>query len=97
MLAVERQRQILERVRRDGTVRTAELAKEFEVTEQTIRRDLDYLGRRGHVRRTHGGAMDASAPLGELSQSEREARKLEEKIAKHTQLATAGVVPRDAA
>jgi DeoR/GlpR family transcriptional regulator of sugar metabolism len=80
MLAAERQRQILDRVRRDGTVRTAELAKDFAVTEETIRRDLDYLGRRGHVRRTHGGAMDASAPLGELSQSEREARKLEEKI-----------------
>ena len=81
MLAAERQRQILDRVRRDGTVRTAELAKEFEVTEETIRRDLDYLGRRGHVRRTHGGAMDASAPLGELSQSERESRKLNEKVA----------------
>jgi DeoR/GlpR family transcriptional regulator of sugar metabolism len=81
MLAIERQRQILERIRRDGTVRTAELARDFEVTEETIRRDLDYLGRRGHVRRTHGGAMDASAPLGELSQSERESRKLGEKVA----------------
>ncbi len=80
MLAAERQRQILDRVRRDGTVRTAELSKAFEVTEETIRRDLDYLGRRGHVRRTHGGAMDASAPLGELSQTEREARKSEEKL-----------------
>lgn len=81
MLAAERQRQILDRLRRDGIVRTAELAQDFEVAEETIRRDLDYLGRRGHVRRMHGGAMDPSASLGELSQSEREARNLDEKIA----------------
>ena len=80
MLAAERQRQILERVRRDGTVRTTDLARDFVVTEETIRRDLDLLGRRGHLRRTHGGAMDATAPLGELSQSERESRQLDEKI-----------------
>lgn len=80
MLAAERQRQILDRLRRDGTVRTTELAKDYSVTEETIRRDLDYLARRGQVRRTHGGAMDASASLDELSQSEREARNLEEKI-----------------
>lgn len=81
MLAAERQRQILDRLRRDGIVRTAELAQDFAVAEETIRRDLDYLGRRGHVRRTHGGAMDPGASLGELSQSEREARNLDEKIA----------------
>lgn len=81
MLAAERQRKILERVRRDGTVRTTDLARDFVVTEETIRRDLDLLGRRGHLRRTHGGAMDATAPLGELSQSERESRQLDEKIA----------------
>jgi len=81
MLAAERQRQILERVRRDGTVRTTDLARDFTVTEETIRRDLDLLGRRGHLRRTHGGAMDATAPLGELSQQERESRQLEEKVA----------------
>ncbi|TAE76161.1 MAG: DeoR/GlpR transcriptional regulator [Verrucomicrobia bacterium] len=81
MLAAERQRQILDRVRHDGTVRTADLARDFAVTEETIRRDLDYLGRRGHLRRTHGGAMDVTMPLGELSQSEREARHLEEKVA----------------
>ncbi|WP_193213279.1 DeoR/GlpR family DNA-binding transcription regulator [Luteolibacter marinus] len=81
MLAAERQRQILDRVRRDGNVRTAELAKDLAVTEETIRRDLDFLARRGHVRRSHGGAMDASAPIGELSQSEREGRHLEQKFA----------------
>lgn len=81
MLAVERQHRILEIARRDGTVRTTGLAADFEVTEETIRRDLDHLTRRGQLRRTHGGAMDIAASMGELSQSERETRQLEEKRA----------------
>ena len=81
MLAAERQRRILELARKNGTVRTTELAGDFEVTEETIRRDLDFLARVGHLRRTHGGAMDSAVALGELSQSEREARQLEEKVA----------------
>ncbi len=81
MLAAERQRRILELARKNGTVRTTELAGDFEVTEETIRRDLDFLARVGHLRRTHGGAMDSTVALGELSQSEREARQLEEKLA----------------
>lgn len=81
MLAAERQRRILELARKNGTVRTTELAGDFEVTEETIRRDLDFLARVGHLRRTHGGAMDSTVALGELSQSEREGRQLEEKVA----------------
>jgi len=81
MLPAERQSRILKLARRDGTVRTIDLAKEFEVAEETIRRDLDLLARLGHLRRTHGGAMDTSAPLAELPYSERQARQLDEKIA----------------
>ena len=80
MIAAERQRRILDLARREGTVRTTQLAQDFNVTEETIRRDLDFFARKGHLRRTHGGAMDASVALGELPQSERETRQLEEKI-----------------
>ncbi|ACL63190.1 transcriptional regulator, DeoR family (plasmid) [Methylobacterium nodulans ORS 2060] len=46
---------------RDGRVRsTAELALQFGVSEMTLRRDLDHLGRRGLVRRVHGGARAAA-------------------------------------
>jgi len=81
MLAAERQRRLLELARKDRTVRTTDLARDFKVTEETIRRDLDFLSRLGHLRRTHGGAMDAAISLGELSQTEREARQAEEKLA----------------
>ncbi|BCU78735.1 DeoR/GlpR family DNA-binding transcription regulator [Luteolibacter sp. LG18] len=80
MLPVERQNRILKLARRDGTVRTIDLAKDFDVAEETIRRDLDFLSRRGHLKRTHGGAMDNSGPLAELPYSEREARQLNEKV-----------------
>ncbi len=88
MLAAERQRRLLDLARKNGTVRTTELAGDFGVTEETIRRDLDFLARMGHVRRTHGGAMDATVSLGELSHSEREARQLEEKVAIGREAAT---------
>lgn len=88
MLAAERQRRLLDLARKNGTVRTTDLAADFNVTEETIRRDLDFLARLGHLRRTHGGAMDTTVTLGELSQSEREARQLEEKIAIGREAAT---------
>ncbi len=79
MLAIERQRRILERAKRERTVRTQELAAVLKVTEETVRRDLDSLSRQGLLRRTHGGAADISIILDELSQSDRETRQAEEK------------------
>lgn len=79
MLAIERQRKILETARKNGTVRTQELASNLNVTEETVRRDLDALSRQGLLRRTHGGAADISMVFHEYSQNEREARQAEEK------------------
>jgi len=80
MIAAERHKKILDMARREGAVRTTELARDFVVTEETIRRDLDLLTRRGRLRRIHGGAMDASAALEELPHIERQSRQLQEKI-----------------
>lgn len=79
MLAIERHRRILERVKQKRTVRTQELAALLKVTEETVRRDLDALSRQGLLRRTHGGAADVSIMLDELSQSDRETRQSDEK------------------
>lgn len=81
MLAIERQRRILEAAKRERTVRTQELAAILKVTEETVRRDLDALSRQGLLRRTHGGAADISIMLDELSQSDRETRQADEKTA----------------
>jgi len=56
VLAVERRLKVLERVAADQAVEVSSLAREFQVSEMTIRRDLGRLERDGFVRRTYGGA-----------------------------------------
>jgi DeoR/GlpR family transcriptional regulator of sugar metabolism len=59
MLAQQRQQAILERVRRNGGVRVADLVRELGVSDMTIRRDLEVLAERGLVEKVHGGATIA--------------------------------------
>ncbi len=55
--AVDRLAQIEHRVRVDGRVKVADLAVELDVSEMTIRRDLDLLAEQGLVQRIRGGAV----------------------------------------
>jgi DeoR/GlpR family transcriptional regulator of sugar metabolism len=57
----ERHERILHRLGSDVAVRISALAAEFQVTTETIRRDLDELAHRGLISRTYGGA--APRPL----------------------------------
>lgn len=57
MYPQERQQAIVEIVRTAERVAVSELAERFEVTSETIRRDLEILDRRGILRRVHGGAV----------------------------------------
>jgi DeoR family transcriptional regulator, glycerol-3-phosphate regulon repressor len=52
-----RQTEILDLARSDGRVVVEDLAHRFEVTLQTIRRDLTELADAGHLDRVHGGAV----------------------------------------
>ncbi|MET8146520.1 DeoR/GlpR family DNA-binding transcription regulator [Sphaerisporangium sp. NPDC005288] len=61
MLAQQRQQAILERVRRSGAVRVADLVRELGVSDMTIRRDLEALAERGLVDKVHGGATATGA------------------------------------
>lgn len=53
----QRQEEILRLAREHGQVDVADLATAFDVTTETIRRDLSDLQRRRLVRRVHGGAI----------------------------------------
>lgn len=53
----ERQRQIAALTREHGRVEVALLAERFQVTTETIRRDLSDLQRQKLVRRVHGGGV----------------------------------------
>lgn len=57
MLARERHKLILELLRKEGTVRTAELVETMGVSSETIRKDLDHLEQEGQLERVHGGAV----------------------------------------
>lgn len=57
MYAAERQQQIHELARGAGRVDVASLAEQFDVTTETVRRDLTALERQGLLRRVHGGAI----------------------------------------
>ena len=57
MLVQERRQQVLDLVSRKGFVTLADLAEAVEVSESTLRRDLDHWDRLGLVKRIHGGAM----------------------------------------
>ncbi|MDP4084310.1 MAG: DeoR/GlpR family DNA-binding transcription regulator [Bacillota bacterium] len=60
MFAEERQRQILAKVKSLGRVIAKELAVEFQVSIDTIRRDLTTMEENGLLKRTHGGAVPLS-------------------------------------
>jgi len=66
MLAGQRQKLILDEVRRRGAVRVSELTELLGVSDMTVRRDLDVLAGTGLVDKVHGGA---TAP-GHLSADE---------------------------
>ena len=57
MLPAERRQKILDIIARELTIRVSSLSEMLGVSEMTIRRDLDYLGKRGLAERTHGGAV----------------------------------------
>ena len=67
MLAEERLELIRAKLARHGKVLANDLAAQFAVSEDTIRRDLRELARQGHCRRVYGGALLPSPDTGTLA------------------------------
>ncbi len=59
MLTEERRNRLLEIVRTRRFASLPELVEQLEVSESTVRRDLDYLEQQGVTRRIHGGVLYA--------------------------------------
>ncbi|MCX6494124.1 MAG: DeoR/GlpR family DNA-binding transcription regulator [Rhodococcus sp.] len=82
MYAEERQHAIAELISTQGRVSVNDLAANYGVTTETVRRDLATLDRLGVVRRVHGGAVPASALTTlEPGVSEREFTRADQKDA----------------
>jgi DeoR family transcriptional regulator, fructose operon transcriptional repressor len=61
MYAEERQQATAQLVTEQGRLSVAAIAERFDVTTETVRRDLSVLERMGLLRRVHGGAVPASS------------------------------------
>ncbi len=81
MLAAERHHQILKNLAESGAVKTVQLAEELQVTDETIRKDFEFLETQGRLMRTHGGAVQVERPMGDLSLTERQMMNRESKEA----------------
>ena len=57
MLAAERRNLILEKLQEEKRVVVSQLSEQFDVSEETIRRDLDKLDKEGLATKTYGGAV----------------------------------------
>ena len=67
MLAIERKNQILNKLKNEQRVLVTELAAYYQVTEETIRRDLDKLEKEGYATKTYGGAIWGNSTKTDLS------------------------------
>lgn len=83
--ALERLRKIEAEVRSAGRVRVVDLAAQLDVSEMTVRRDLDVLASEGVVRRVRGGAV-ASGPQPFAERFSRQARAKDRIAAKLVEL-----------
>lgn len=79
MLAVERRAQIEQIISESKSVLVVDLAKQFDVTPETIRGDLLKLEKQGILVRTYGGATLAGASGSELGFKERDTVNAEAK------------------
>ena len=61
MLALERRNLIVQRLNLEGKVIVSTLSREFGVSEETIRRDIEKLEQEGLATKTYGGAISTSS------------------------------------
>jgi DeoR/GlpR family transcriptional regulator of sugar metabolism len=85
MLGKERREAMKQYIQSCGKVTVVELSKKWNVTEETVRRDLDKMEFQSFITRIHGGAIwNTVSPIGGVHFYSRRAQNLEakQKIAK---------------
>ncbi|MHB1426806.1 MAG: DeoR/GlpR family DNA-binding transcription regulator [Gemmataceae bacterium] len=79
MLVEERRKRVLNLVSERGFIALTDLARTIDVSESTLRRDLDYWHKQGLLRRTHGGAIFVGDAAALPALEERAASQFDEK------------------
>tara|TARA_B100000902_G_scaffold379615_1_gene414106 strand:- start:778 stop:1536 length:759 start_codon:yes stop_codon:yes gene_type:complete len=94
MLPIERQSFIIAKLSEQESVRTTDLATTLEVTDETVRKDLESLELKGELLRIHGGAVRPNQSRVELALNERKQVNREAKTA-IARLAAKQIEPND--
>jgi DeoR/GlpR family transcriptional regulator of sugar metabolism len=81
VLVEERRQRVLDLVHQRGFIALEDLKQAIQVSESTLRRDLDYWHRQGMLKRTHGGAIYLGDGSTLPALEERATRQLAEKRA----------------
>jgi DeoR/GlpR family transcriptional regulator of sugar metabolism len=71
MLTAERRQRILDLLEREGKLVAAHLAEQFQLSHDTIRRDLRDLADEGLIRKVHGGALPVTPNVPAFAARER--------------------------
>lgn len=79
LFAEERKKEIIRLLKKNEKVVVPKLCEYFNVSPATIRNDLRELERAGHLKRTHGGAIDISKVGFELNTEEKKVQNLSSK------------------
>ncbi len=79
MLGEERRQYIINLVNKTGSISASEIAKLLNISEATIRRDLNKLANKGLIKRTHGGAININSVGYELKFEIQKEKNIEEK------------------
>lgn len=77
----DRRNQIVEMLNRQQTIKNAEIMEKFNISIETVRRDLAYLEERGFLERVYGGAVRKSFMNSEPEYISREKESSGEKVA----------------
>ncbi len=81
MLIDERRQHILSLIQNQGRALVGELSRTLDISQITIRKDLEFLQSKGLVQRTHGGALRMrSSALFDPSLQEKQKQHFQEKL-----------------
>ena len=81
MLKEERRQNILALLRREGKIVASELSEALQISEDTVRRDLNEMAATGLLQRVHGGALPQAPTVIPYHSREREAHAAKAEIA----------------
>jgi DeoR/GlpR family transcriptional regulator of sugar metabolism len=79
LLAEDRKDTIMQILEDEGSVKVSKLIKLFDVSIETVRRDLEALEKKGSLKRVYGGAVIEKSKVKQMSYDKREKKFIEEK------------------